>query len=151
MEEVERRPRSTTCQQCQQPIHSDDSRQRIVVTCAGYAGCSNEACYEWSARLYCRYHFSMLPGTQCAGCDEAILRQFVEHHNYPGKRWHPECYMIQKVSVKMVYLLAINRDILWLKKKPVLECTAISSSEQQQQQQQRGPRYNARWSHKQTL
>ncbi|GAN09776.1 LRG1 protein [Mucor ambiguus] len=38
----------------------------------------------------------MIYETHCAGCDQAILKQFVEHVNLPNQIWHPECYMIFK-------------------------------------------------------
>ncbi|KAG1112877.1 hypothetical protein G6F42_014618 [Rhizopus arrhizus] len=38
----------------------------------------------------------MIQDTHCAGCDQAILKQFVEHVNLPNQIWHPECYMIFK-------------------------------------------------------
>lgn len=38
----------------------------------------------------------MIDETHCAGCDQAILKQFVEHVDLPNQIWHPECYMIYK-------------------------------------------------------
>ncbi|KAL9541124.1 hypothetical protein MBANPS3_009299 [Mucor bainieri] len=38
----------------------------------------------------------MIHETHCAGCDQAILKQFVEHVDLPNQIWHPECYMIFK-------------------------------------------------------
>ncbi|ORY93100.1 hypothetical protein BCR43DRAFT_496321 [Syncephalastrum racemosum] len=47
-------------------------------------------------RSYCRYHYSLLRGTECAGCNQAIMSQPVDDMQQDGKRWHHECYMIQK-------------------------------------------------------
>lgn len=57
----------------------------------------NEAWYEYNGQVYCKYHFSSFKDTQCAGCHQAVLQQFVEHKSFPNKKWHPECYMIFKV------------------------------------------------------
>lgn len=53
----------------------------------------------------------MIPDTHCAGCGQAILKQFVEHHSYPRKKWHPECYMIQKVLQLNVYIYFSNHPL----------------------------------------
>ncbi|KAI8144759.1 hypothetical protein BJV82DRAFT_58435 [Fennellomyces sp. T-0311] len=89
------------CRHCDRPIlgtvHAD---LRFHPECLRCPDCSEEdqgdPCFEFEGQAYCRYHFSLLRKTHCAGCDQAILKQFVEHHNYPSKKWHPECYMIQK-------------------------------------------------------
>ncbi|KAI8075382.1 uncharacterized protein B0P05DRAFT_547296 [Gilbertella persicaria] len=52
--------------------------------------------YEFQDQSYCRFHYSLIPETHCAGCDQAILKQFVEHKDLPNQIWHPECYMIYK-------------------------------------------------------
>ncbi|KAI8638170.1 hypothetical protein BD408DRAFT_423443 [Parasitella parasitica] len=52
--------------------------------------------YEFKGQTYCRLHYSMIEQTHCAGCDQAILKQFVEHADLPNQIWHPECYMIYK-------------------------------------------------------
>jgi hypothetical protein len=49
--------------------------------------------------VYCHYHYSTRFATKCAGCNTAILKQFVEiNRNMRDECWHPECYMINKVS-----------------------------------------------------
>ncbi|KAG0174295.1 hypothetical protein DFQ30_005069 [Apophysomyces sp. BC1015] len=55
----------------------------------------DDSLYEYDKRPYCRYHYSLLRGTDCAGCRQAILQQFVEQNEH-NQKWHPECYIIQK-------------------------------------------------------
>ncbi|KAI7849537.1 hypothetical protein BDC45DRAFT_271959 [Circinella umbellata] len=92
------------CRHCDKPIlgpvHMD---LRFHPHCLQCPDCTRlgkeqgEPCFEYNDQAYCRYHFSLLSETHCIGCDQAILKQFVEHPiNYPDKKWHPECYMIQK-------------------------------------------------------
>lgn len=100
------------CKQCHQPIFGPvEPGLEYHLECLQCPDCvANEqqsedgSCFEYRGQAYCRYHFSMIPDTHCAGCDQAILKQFVEHHCYPGKKWHPECYMIQKVLQWNVYM-----------------------------------------------
>jgi LIM domain len=55
--------------------------------------------YEHDNDVYCHYHYSTRFATKCAGCNTAILKQFVEiNRNMRDECWHPECYMINKVS-----------------------------------------------------
>ncbi|ORX43476.1 RhoGAP-domain-containing protein [Hesseltinella vesiculosa] len=51
---------------------------------------------EYDGQAYCLFHFAAIEATHCLGCDQAILKQFVEHKSWPNKKWHPECYMIFK-------------------------------------------------------
>lgn len=54
--------------------------------------------YEHDGDVYCHYHYSTRFATKCAGCNSAILKQFVEiNRNMRDECWHPECYMINKV------------------------------------------------------
>ena len=47
----------------------------------------------------CHYHYSTRFAVKCVGCETAILKQFVEmNRNGRDECWHPECYMISKVS-----------------------------------------------------
>ena len=56
--------------------------------------------YEHDARVYCHYHYSTRFAAKCNGCQTAILKQFVEiFRNGQNQHWHPECYMIHKVSL----------------------------------------------------
>lgn len=55
--------------------------------------------YEHDAKVYCHYHYSTRFAAKCNGCQTAILKQFVEiFRNGQNQHWHPECYMIHKVS-----------------------------------------------------
>ncbi|KAI8384769.1 uncharacterized protein BYT42DRAFT_612443 [Radiomyces spectabilis] len=92
------------CQQCHQPLlRTANNELQCRNQCLRCPDCvtkaatdSEEACFDHNGTTYCRYHFSMLPDSRCAGCDQAILKQFVEHRNHADKKWHPECYMIFK-------------------------------------------------------
>ena len=54
--------------------------------------------YEHENDVYCHFHYSTRFATKCAGCNSAILKQFVEiNRNNRDECWHPECYMINKV------------------------------------------------------
>lgn len=53
--------------------------------------------YEHGGQVYCHFHYSTLFAIQCAGCQTAILKQFVEiNRNNADEHWHPECYMIHR-------------------------------------------------------
>ncbi|CAO3617168.1 unnamed protein product [Mucor hiemalis] len=51
--------------------------------------------YDYNNRPYCRYHFSLIKGTECVGCGQAVLQEYLEPTSNNGK-WHQECYMIKK-------------------------------------------------------
>jgi len=54
--------------------------------------------YEHDNDVYCYYHYSTRFASKCAGCNTAILTQFLEINKTLGNEcWHPECYMIHKV------------------------------------------------------
>lgn len=56
--------------------------------------------YEHDNDVFCHYHYSTRFATKCAGCNSAILKQYVEiNRNSRDECWHPECYMIHKVTV----------------------------------------------------
>ncbi|KAI8145372.1 hypothetical protein BJV82DRAFT_666635 [Fennellomyces sp. T-0311] len=52
--------------------------------------------HPYNGRSYCPYHFSLVRGTACQGCGQAVLSQLVNDRIDPEKRWHHECFMIQK-------------------------------------------------------
>ncbi|TFK32780.1 LIM domain-containing protein [Crucibulum laeve] len=60
--------------------------------------------YEHNGDVFCHFHYSTRFATKCAGCNSAILKQFVEiNRNQRDECWHPECYMINKFwNVKVV-------------------------------------------------
>ncbi|TFK71654.1 hypothetical protein BDN72DRAFT_869889 [Pluteus cervinus] len=60
--------------------------------------------YEHDNDVFCHFHYSTRFAVKCAGCNSAILKQFVEiNRNMRDECWHPECYMINKFwNVKVV-------------------------------------------------
>lgn len=57
----------------------------------------DDSYYEHGGQVYCHFHYSTLFAIQCAGCQTAILKQFVEiNRNNADEHWHPECYMIHR-------------------------------------------------------
>ncbi|KAI9315579.1 hypothetical protein BX666DRAFT_1957061 [Dichotomocladium elegans] len=88
------------CKTCHEPVEPGLEYHPHCLQCAECIANEQQnqdaSCFEHQGRVYCRYHFSLLSDTWCAGCNMSILKQFVENHRYPEKRWHPECYMIQK-------------------------------------------------------
>lgn len=60
--------------------------------------------YEHDGDVYCHFHYSTRFATKCAGCNSAILKQFVEiNRNMRDECWHPECYMINKVGSHIIW------------------------------------------------
>ena len=54
--------------------------------------------FEHAGDVYCYFHYSVLFAIKCAGCNTAILKQFVGINcNIQNECWHSECYMINKV------------------------------------------------------
>ncbi|KAG1453609.1 hypothetical protein G6F55_008049 [Rhizopus delemar] len=69
--------------------------------------------YEHDRQVYCHFHYSTRFAIACAGCNMAILKQYVEieRENSIVDHWHPECYMIQKFwGVKIAYPLLKEGD-----------------------------------------
>jgi LIM domain len=53
--------------------------------------------FDHEDKLYCRYHYSTKIANRCKGCQDPILKQFVQLPvNGILGFWHPECYMIHK-------------------------------------------------------
>ncbi|KAI9256495.1 hypothetical protein BDA99DRAFT_516568 [Phascolomyces articulosus] len=53
--------------------------------------------YEHDGRVFCHFHYSTQFAVSCAGCQMAILKQYVEIDRKDNvEHWHPECYMIHK-------------------------------------------------------
>ena len=79
--------------------------------------------YEHDGDVYCHFHYSTRFATKCAGCNSAILKQFVEiNRNMRDECWHPECYMINKVS-NLFQKLERSSQVHGL----VLECQSLVS------------------------
>ncbi|CEG71946.1 hypothetical protein RMATCC62417_07586 [Rhizopus microsporus] len=96
------------CPKCDRPC----SGQRFHPDCIQCPHCptssnnstgnNRSSFYEYNGQSYCRIHYSLIRDTHCSGCNQAILKQFVQHRDMPEKIWHPECYMIYKFwSVKL--------------------------------------------------
>ena len=65
--------------------------------------------YEHDGDVYCHFHYSTRFATKCAGCNSAILKQFVEiNRNMRDECWHPECYMINKVRIHLLPTHLLN-------------------------------------------
>ncbi|KAG6891203.1 hypothetical protein C0995_008455 [Termitomyces sp. Mi166 len=95
----------------QQPLCERDYFRRLNLICAkcnmALRGSYITACnsyYEHEGDVFCHFHYSTRFATKCAGCNSAILKQFVEiNRNARDECWHPECYMINKFwNVKVV-------------------------------------------------
>ncbi|ORZ09489.1 hypothetical protein BCR42DRAFT_494916 [Absidia repens] len=71
---------------------------------------TDDSYYEHEGKVFCHYHYSTQFAVMCAGCDMAILKQYVEiDRNEFVEHWHPECYMIHKFwSVKVRPATAIS-------------------------------------------
>jgi LIM domain len=58
---------------------------------------AQDSYYEHEGHVYCHYHYSTKFAQRCQGCQNSILKQFVEiFRNGQNQHWHPECYMIHK-------------------------------------------------------
>ncbi|GJE90959.1 RhoGAP-domain-containing protein [Phanerochaete sordida] len=78
---------------CNKKFHVDHFTCSVCPTLFG----PQDSYYEHEGDVYCHYHYSTRFATKCAGCNSAILKQFVEiNRNMRDECWHPECYMINK-------------------------------------------------------
>ncbi|KAI8149423.1 hypothetical protein BJV82DRAFT_588023 [Fennellomyces sp. T-0311] len=58
---------------------------------------SEDSYYEHDGQVFCHFHYSTQFAVSCAGCQMAILKQYVEiDRKEVVEHWHPECYMIHK-------------------------------------------------------
>lgn len=58
----------------------------------------DDSYYEHNGQVFCHFHYSTQFAVSCAGCQMAILKQYVEIDKKDTiEHWHPECYMIHKV------------------------------------------------------
>ncbi|TFY64383.1 hypothetical protein EVJ58_g2663 [Rhodofomes roseus] len=85
---------------CNKKFHVEHFTCSVCPTLFG----PQDSYYEHEGDVYCHYHYSTRFATKCAGCNSAILKQFVEiNRNMRDECWHPECYMINKFwNVKVV-------------------------------------------------
>ncbi|KAG8748859.1 hypothetical protein FRC14_001896 [Serendipita sp. 396] len=57
----------------------------------------SDSYYEHEDSVYCHFHYSTRFANKCAGCNTAILKQFVEvNRNMKEDCYHPECYLCHK-------------------------------------------------------
>ncbi|KAI7870235.1 hypothetical protein BDF14DRAFT_1776310 [Spinellus fusiger] len=57
----------------------------------------NDSYYEHNGQVFCHFDYSVQFAVMCAGCEMAILKQYVEIDRKDDvEHWHPECYMIHK-------------------------------------------------------
>ncbi|KAH9935931.1 RhoGAP-domain-containing protein [Epithele typhae] len=78
---------------CNKKFHVEHFTCSICPTLFG----PQDSYYEHEGDVYCHFHYSTRYATKCAGCNSAILKQFVEiNRNMRDECWHPECYMINK-------------------------------------------------------
>ncbi|KIO23972.1 hypothetical protein M407DRAFT_26587, partial [Tulasnella calospora MUT 4182] len=107
----------------QQPLCERDHFRRLDLTCARckqalkesyIAACNKKFHAEhftcsvcpkllkpqgaWSRNgdVYCRRHYSMWSATNCTGCWTLVADPFVEGEIGSGKRWHRECFLLNK-------------------------------------------------------
>ncbi|KAG8835563.1 hypothetical protein FRC17_002483 [Serendipita sp. 399] len=67
-----------------------------IPTCTTLFGPS-DSYYEHEDSVYCHFHYSTRFANKCAGCNTAILKQFVEvNRNMKEDCYHPECYLCHK-------------------------------------------------------
>lgn len=67
----------------------------------------HDSYYEHEGQVYCHFHYSTKFAVRCHGCRRAILKQFVEiSRSGTAQHWHPECYMIHKVSLSLSRLIS---------------------------------------------
>lgn len=88
--------------------------------------------YEHENKVYCHYHYSVNYAAKCSGCKVAILKQFVEiNRNSLDEFWHPECYMIHKVTPRHPTVITkspyththtCNNSLMYYNLFAVLEC-----------------------------
>lgn len=85
--------------------------------------------YEHDGDVYCHFHYSTRFATKCAGCNSAILKQFVEiNRNSRDECWHPECYMINKVrSLDIFSPLDVPDRLLVLERQSSLPSPNVNS------------------------
>ncbi|KAF8306792.1 RhoGAP-domain-containing protein [Clavulina sp. PMI_390] len=85
---------------CNKKYHVEHFTCSVCTTVFG----AQDSYYEHKDDVYCHYHYSTRFATKCAGCNSAILKQYVEiNRNSRDECWHPECYMIHKFwNIKVV-------------------------------------------------
>jgi phage FluMu protein Com len=103
------------CPKCDKVLTSNDQKYHLECIQCPLCTVTQPSQYEYNGTSYCRIHYSLIPETHCSGCDQAILKQFVEHVDLPNQIWHPECYMIYKFwSIKLNIMPPTQGKKAWL-------------------------------------
>ncbi|KAG9037664.1 hypothetical protein FS837_001398 [Tulasnella sp. UAMH 9824] len=55
-----------------------------------------QGAWNGNGDLYCRQHYSIWSATKCTGCCTVVENPFVGIELGRGKRWHRECYLLNK-------------------------------------------------------
>ncbi|KAI9316614.1 hypothetical protein BX666DRAFT_2136106 [Dichotomocladium elegans] len=110
------------CDHCQEPLRGpyiialDKKYHTDHFTCSA---CSvvfgpEDSYYEHDGQVFCHYHYSTQFAVSCAGCEMAILKQYVEIDRKDViEHWHPECYMIHKYwNVKISSPTLRDKDVV---------------------------------------
>ncbi|KZP01568.1 RhoGAP-domain-containing protein [Calocera viscosa TUFC12733] len=86
---------------CNKKFHVEHFTCSVCPTLFG----QSDSYYEHGGDVYCHFHYSTRFATKCVGCGSAILKQFVEiNRNQRNECWHPECYMIHRVSASQQHV-----------------------------------------------
>lgn len=71
--------------------------------------------FTYDGKSYCQYHYSLLRGTACIGCGQAVLDKPVEDDAEQGRLWHYECFKIYKVNtIPLSYVITHTFSLLVL-------------------------------------
>jgi hypothetical protein len=99
------------CPTCLKPTTPEQPFHRECILCPGCttATMTHSSHYDFKGQTYCRVHYSLLKEAQCGGCDQTVLKNFVEHSD--DTIWHPECYMIDKVGKRFLFLYFNSKHI----------------------------------------
>ncbi|KAI9011911.1 hypothetical protein CLU79DRAFT_829208 [Phycomyces nitens] len=116
------------CVKCHEPLRGSyinalDKKYHIDhFTCSAcpVAFGPEDSYYEHNGQVFCHFHYSIQFAVMCAGCEMAILKQYVEiDRNDEAEHWHPECYMIHKYwNVRIAQPSMDGGDIITQKEQP---------------------------------
>ncbi|KAL0085187.1 hypothetical protein J3Q64DRAFT_1678975 [Phycomyces blakesleeanus] len=122
------------CDKCHEPLRAaytiamDKKYHTDHFTCSAceVAFGPEDSYYEHNGQVFCHFHYSIQFAVMCAGCEMAILKQYVEIDRKDDvEHWHPECYMIHKYwNVRIAQPSIEDGDIITQK-----ESSAVCISE----------------------
>ncbi|KAI9260172.1 hypothetical protein BY458DRAFT_588349 [Sporodiniella umbellata] len=87
---------NSVCPKCDQPCYGQKFHSDCIQCLQCPSSNSQTSFYDFNGQSYCREHYSLLSEIRCFGCNQAVLKQFVQHRDSPENIWHPECYMVYK-------------------------------------------------------